>query len=864
MKKILLAGVLLLSPPWLLAQDAPEDQTQSTQADAAAPAPEQEGTDTWTVEPVQREALAQEAAIETPALTDADADAAVAESIALPQVAPEPVSPVVADDEVRQIDEIVVTAQKTEQTLQEVPVSVTAVSAEFIKDTGSASLADISLYIPNVRIDADDLGSPQVFIRGFGTNAFNPSFESSVGLVQDEIFFGRAGYFTEALFDVERVEVLRGPQGTLFGKNTVAGVFNVTTRGPRLDEEVITADGRYLYGENNEQRIEAGVGGMVNEWMGVRISGQFIDKDGRLENTKLDRKEDSLTQKSGRVKLRFLSSAGFDTEVTAVKSQTSAPFWPFQLFKLDEGTRTYLESFDPRIEDDPYDFNTSFETQGYIEKGSDTLGLKTQWNVGEFAGLQDFTPVLVIGGSKFYIDQLNELDVSPADIARLDSHERHRQLSMELRFSGNAESLFGLGTGVEFVSGLFFFQSDYTLFARILAGADLGSYLATEDFCLLSPANVGGACDLLGIQPLPGIPLLGTVTAPLTANDFYQFDYTQAITSSAFFGQMTWYLTEKFAVTPGIRFSGEEKRVTTAGNAQCLGRQLLARPCVMEQLLESQDYNPPEMTRNETDVSPKLALQYFADHGINYYGSYTRGYKSGGYNSISFTGEGLEYEPEKAETVELGAKGKFLDRTLAINLTLYQTDFSNLQVLAFNGFFFDVSNAGAAESRGLEADFTWLTPYEPLRVIGSFGLLDARYKRYPNAPAPISEGINQNQDLAGRRIAFAPSSTGTLTPMLTYLLGAFNLTLAADVIYQGDQFTDTDLDPNSYVPAYTKYGARLILAAANESWALSLGGSNLTDERVLNQVTDATFFPGSYFAQQASGRQLFATISLRL
>ena len=120
------------------------------------------------------------------------------------------------DDEApRQLEDMVVTAQKTEQTLQEVPVSVTAIDGGFIQSTGSADLADVSLYVPNVRVDADDLGSPQVFIRGFGTNAFNPSFESSVGFVQDEIVFGRPGYFTEAMFDVDSVEVLRGPQGTL-------------------------------------------------------------------------------------------------------------------------------------------------------------------------------------------------------------------------------------------------------------------------------------------------------------------------------------------------------------------------------------------------------------------------------------------------------------------------------------------------------------------------------------------------------------------------------------------------------------------------------------------------------------------------
>ncbi|MEC9357651.1 MAG: Plug domain-containing protein, partial [Pseudomonadota bacterium] len=134
---------------------------------------------------------------------------------ATPQAKPKPST--------AQLEEIVVTAQKRQQSLQDVPLSVTAMDGDFIKDINAADLAEVSNYVPNVRVDADDLGSPQIFIRGFGTNAFNPSFESSVALVQDEIYYGRPGYFTESLFDVERVEVLRGPQGTLFGKNSIAG-----------------------------------------------------------------------------------------------------------------------------------------------------------------------------------------------------------------------------------------------------------------------------------------------------------------------------------------------------------------------------------------------------------------------------------------------------------------------------------------------------------------------------------------------------------------------------------------------------------------------------------------------------------------
>ena len=779
-----------------------------------------------------------------------------------------------------ELGEVVVTAQKTRQSARRVPISVTAMSGEAIQQTGAATLADVSLYLPNVRMDSDDLGSPQIFIRGFGTNSFNPSFEGSVALVQDEIYYGRPGYFTEAMFDIDRVEVLRGPQGTLFGKNSVAGVFNVVTKEPEGD---LSADGRYFGGEKGEQRFEGGVGGMFADWGGARLSVLSRRKNGDLYNEFLNRDEEQQAQRAARLKLRLFPGFGFDSTVTAVTSESHAPFWPFQLMKLDGDTRQYLEAFDPNIEDNPLDFRTSFDTLGWINKGSSTLGWKTEWNGGEVAGIQDFSAVLVLGWSKFHIDQLNEIDVSPADIARLDNHEHHHQKSAELRFTGHADSLFGLGTGFEYVAGGFYYTSSYVLLAQILAGRDLGSYALTCDFEQL--ANKSNDCP--GAQlGLPPIPALGNITSALTNGDLYRLDYDQDVSSRAVFGQFTWNLTEHVAITPGLRFSKEHKRADTKGMSHCQGKDAgLPQPCIMELLLSSADYDYTNVARDESDVSPKLALQWFGEE-VNWYASYAKGYKSGGVNSISFTGgkntdpsnpqgtgagvDSLLYRPEVARTREIGAKGKFFERTLGINITYYQTRFDNLQVLAFNGVFFDVSNAGQARSSGIEADFLWLTPYAPLRLNGSVGLLDAKYLKYASAPAPVRNAetgqlqIGAKQDLAGKRIAFAPKQTATLTPSLTYPVFGLMATLAGDVLYQGDQFTDTDLDPATHVDAYIKYAARIILNDDTGNWSLSVGGSNLTDVRVLNQVTDATFFPGTFFAQAASGRQLFAVLSLKI
>lgn len=810
----------------------------------------------WLLAAMTTLAQAQDASDSTAAVAAAGDEALATIPVAAPADA-EAAPPAADAGEPVQLEEVVVTAQKRRQSLQDVPISVTALDGNFIQNTGAADLSKVALYVPNARVDSHDPGSPQLFIRGFGTNAFNPSFESSVGFVQDEIYYGRPGYFTESMFDVDRVEVLRGPQGTLFGKNTIAGIYNVTTKGPT---DSFQADGRYQYGENDSHRIEGGAGGMLTDWMGFRVAGIYRHDDGELYNTYLQRSEEALKQKAGRGKLRFYLGDSVTTDVLYQASNTKAPFWPYQIYKLDADTRNYLDNFDPKIEDDPKDFRTEFDTPGSIDKGSQTVAARTQWDIGDVGAVHNTQSILVLAGSKFHIDQLNELDVSPADISRLDSHEDHKQFSAELRFSGETDSLFGLGDKFEFVGGGFYYDSNYVLRASINAGADVASYLLTPDFCQLA-----GLCDgSMSGSGLPGLPGLGAITAPLIGSDYFLFNYEQDVKSLAGFGQATWTLSDHFAITSGVRVNQEKKDVSSAGSQHCPNRGDTA--CIMALLLGANDYNEPDLKRDESDVSPKVVLQYFSGGGINLYASYARGYKSGGFNSLSYTGENLDFKPEKDQTYELGAKTTFFDRTLRLNATVYRTEFKDLQVIALQGL---VTNVGTADatSHGMEADFLWLTPWSPLRIMGSFGLIDAKYDSYPGAPAPVRNPdtgelqIGATQDLKGQRVAYAPKQTATLTPTLSFpLFAGLGGQLAGDLIYQGNQYTDVDLDENTYVPAYTLYNARLVIAPASEVWTLTLGGTNITDKRVLNQVQDAAFFPGTYYAQQAAGRQLFVAV----
>ncbi|WP_372861301.1 TonB-dependent receptor [Spongiibacter sp.] len=751
--------------------------------------------------------------------------------------------------ETRVIEEVIITAQKTAQNLQDVPISVTAVDGQFMQDAAIGDLQELSVFVPNVRMDDNDPGSPQIFIRGFGTNTFNPSFESSVGLVQDEVFFGRAGYFTEAMFDVGRIEVLRGPQGTLFGKNTVAGVFNVFSRP--VSEE-LAANAELRSGEHGEQRAEFGVGGKLTDWFGLRLSALDTRTDGELRNGFLNRDQEEFSQQAQRLKLLFQPSDAMELELLAVKSDTAMAYWPKQLKALDADTRDYLDDFDADIEDDSEDFNTSMNRDGELEKGSTSYSAKLTYSFGEVGGLSNLDMVAVLGSSEFFVEQDQDLDVSPADLLILFNREDYQQDTLEWRFTGEADGLFGLGNHLQFVVGAFYFDSDYELNAAVELGEDIDSWLNTNDAQQLA----GDDAALL--------PLL-SLAAQTTADDRFRFHYLQNTESLALFGQFSLSLGDHWVITPGLRYNREDKRIDTLGQASCSNSNPLLPPatCVTPFLLGTQDYDRRGLERNERDLSPKLSVMYFVNDEVNVFGSISRGFKSGGFNAISFTGEDIEFEDESATTAELGMKGRFFERTLSVNATLYRTEFDDLQVLAFNGVFFDVSNAATATSTGVEVDWQWLSPWEPLSVSGSMGLLDARYDEYQGAPAPVSQGIDEQQDLSGERIAFAPESSLTVSPTLSFPVGdALRVTAGIDVIHQGEQYTDLDLDDNTRVAANTKLNLRLSLASVDEWWSATLGVKNISDERTQNQVIDAVLFPGTYYSQQNPGRQVYGALRL--
>ncbi len=755
----------------------------------------------------------------------------------------------------RQIEEIIVTAQKTEQSIQDVPLSISAVNGEFMKEVGAVSIADIAAYIPNLKFSSDnDPALTQISIRGFGTSPLNSGFESSVGYVQDEIFFGRAPYITDGMFDIDRVEVLRGPQGTLFGKNTTAGVFNVFTKRATSD---FSTDLQLSVSDPEERRLEVGVGGMFADWGGIRVALLDIDHPGgELRNTALGRAEDVARQQAQRVKLLLLPAYGVEMELSLQRAQTQARYWPVQLDNVQESTLDFLRNYDPEVEGDGYNHQLSHSYDGFIDKDSETLGLVTRWAIGAAGPFDDLNATLVLGDSEMNVDAAPDLDMSPADIGFLRTTWHYNQQSAELRFDGLFDDgLFGLGDRLEFVIGGFYMDSGMAQVARVSAGRHLAAYATTGD----AVRQIGGGSSTL---PLPGLGALGEllsgIIAPVIGDDSFSVNYLTDAQTVALFMQASWYLTPEWAITPGVRINRETKHADMSGVADCNAPPL----CLMRIALNARPYDAPGLERKEDDVSPKLSLQYFPSEQWSLFASYTRGYKSGGFNAASFDGRNLQFEPENVESWEAGFKAKLFDRTLSLNATAFYSYFDNLQTLAIDGAFINVNNAATAISQGVELDMLWFTPLQVLTLMGSLGVLDARYDSYPNGQPTVNMPAGSFQDLSGKELAFAPELTASLTPTISVPVSSLLLQFAVDWLYQGDQYTDIDLDPNTFVAAHSTWSARISVGDQNGRWKLAIGGTNLGDDDYATQVVDTAFFPGAYGVTQQAGRRLFASFQL--
>ncbi len=762
----------------------------------------------------------------------------------------------------RVIDEIVVTAQKTEQSLQDVPISVSAIGGEQIRESAITDAQELMQYAPNVKFAQAANNLPTINIRGFGSPPLGRNLEPSVGLSIDDVFYGRSTFIADGIFDIDRVEVLRGPQGTLFGKNTIAGVLNFTTAQPDFEPSGFINVG---VGSLAERRIEGGASlGLIDDVLAMRISMRARDRETGMVNTFRDETNDARDL-AGRVKLRWHATDALTADLGVLLAQARTTGSGFELMQASERSMTRYRQMDPQAEAEAFNGRQSINEPVYADRDVRSISLKLNTAFGDVLGMRDLDTNLILADARIDTPYLIDSDFSPNDSQSVESvgPERYKQRSFELRATAATDGLFGFGEEMRWIAGVYGLDSTANVtqgvavntngvIDTILAGgSSLGSRIPDVPAALQQfLAQLGLPTD---ISDLPAPVRI----VPAALADEYMINRTDIEARTiAVFLQSTWSLTEQLDLTLGYRYGRERKHGIQS--SRCDNRPV----CVAAVLFAGQRPFEVASSRDEIERSPKLAVSFRFNDAVTGFANVTRGFKSGGYSGPLLAPNNLEYEPETALSYEAGVKTRLLDGSLVLNATAFHVSFDDLQVNLFDGTNIVTINAASAISKGVEVDFQWLPPLAFLTLAGSFGYTDVAYGAFPCGPAIAGSTASRpdcnpgneprpppSQDLSGRETPFSPKITGSFTPSIRFpiwpSLGLGGL-FGVDLLYQGQQYLDADLDPASLQEATLKLNARLGIAPEHRRWSVVFNAKNLTGERERVVVLDQPQFSGNY------------------
>ena len=732
-----------------------------------------------------------------------------------PSEDPEATAPT-ADPEPRRarLDEILVTAQKREENIQDVPLSVTAIGGDAIEEQQMADLQDLSKFAPNTKINAT-AGIEYVYMRGLGSNG-NRGFEQSVGVFLDGVHFGRTLFLSFGLTDIDRVEVLRGPQGTLFGKNTIAGAVNVLTNVPHDDWE---ARFGARIGNRRARHFEAILNAPIldDDRLGVRMVLQKSDTDGHVDNSHLNVKEADSDRQGIRLKIRSVPADNLEIILAGSFETYDSEGWGGQISIMPNLFKPIVGAFDPATEYSDTDYHTVTNSEGGTDRETATATLTANYDLG-------LNTLTLIAAHAQYDDEFrDDIDNTAAPIVSYRGIEEFNQQSIELRFTSGPGDF-------DYVAGLYGVRNTMHL-------TSFGSLISVSSLDELTPRLL----DILDIL-LPNRPL---------TLDSFDTDVEIDSLSFAAYGQANWHATSALTLTFGLRFSWERKRLDFLGYQDAT---ILVQTIIGAEKIDQQR----ELT--ESDLSPKVALSYAFTDDIMAYAMAARGFKAGGYNVSTFTNDKLEFGPEKSTTFEAGVKTTWLDGQALLNLSLFHTRFEDLQVSTFSGINFVVNNAASAISQGVEID-GMVSPVEGLYIIASSAFLHAHYIDRQNGPCP---NVDPNQDLAGflisftgqtdvcdlsgKRLPYAPKWQGSLA--VSYETPLFNWPLMAGVsgaaLYQGHVFFQEDQDPNDAQPRYWRFDAGVSLRDVDEAWSINASVRNITDQVVRMFAADVPVLAGAH------------------
>lgn len=791
------------------------------------------------------------------------------------------------------LEEVIVTAQKRVQSLQDVPISISAMQGSKIASAGIQNMSALADYIPNFKM-GDAPVSTNIYMRGMGSSN-NQAFEQSVGMYIDGIYMGRGRQYRSPFMDIERVEVLRGPQGALFGKNTVAGAVSVITASPGLDEKLNGSIA--LSAESNDGYIGEGyLSGAISDNFALRGALKYRESNGYMDNTLLDQDEPNIEETTYRISGLWRATKSLDVNFKYGHSE-------YERDGVASSVSTYLatdeerdalvpnrdifaraaygimDSAFPDFSDEVGEDFTIFKDNGEGVLGSSGIGKNPESsdNDTDLAVITanyykgGYTITSISGYSAYNFVDGADVDWLPLQFIHRDDDQDFDQWSQEIRIASPTGRFF------EYLTGAYYEESTLEFNRRVTIDTSLGGLL----------------------QPALGVP---TITAALSGFQYTaaqiarNHDYQLDSDSWAIFAQGTFNLTDDWRLTLGLRYTEENK---DAKSKQFLADDItgLGVPSdeywlgqIQATAFDTYRYDFKD-DRNTDQWIPSVNVQWDITESVMLYASYSEGFKSGGFTGADDgmpdnlgnqvdppvgngawpceTGQDwrtcydptnpsddFEYDDETVKAWELGGKHVLLGGAMSANWAAFYTEYTDLQTSIFKGVGFGVTNAAEVTVQGFEFDLLWrATEGLTLGLNGAY--LDTEYDSYKDAPCTAVQldadgfcgqvGGTTSNNLKGENTTFAPEYTAALFFDYSYLLGnGMELFAGGEANYSDDYDTQGDLDVFDVADDYTKINLRFGVRGANGDWEVMVYGRNITDEEVAAYGFDVPILSGSH------------------
>lgn len=623
--------------------------------------------------------------------------------------------------------QIVITARRREENVQDVPIAVSVLDARAIEQTGSYNLGRLQQLQPTLQFYSTNPRNSSVNIRGLGAplGLTNDGIEQGVGIYVDQVYMSRVAAATLDFVDIDQVEVLRGPQGTLYGKNTTAGAINITTRPPSFDPE---GKAELSLGNLGFKQAKASISGPLGDTVAIRIGASVTDRQGTIYNVATGQHvngQDFIGIRGALLwkatdALSITLSGDYNLQNPECCAQIYAGYGPTQRSANRQYPALSAALGYQVPSTDPYDRLTDLDAALRARNELGGVSVRAEWDLG---------PGTLTSVSAYrYWDwrPSNDRDFTGLPVTtRSQNPTQQKQWTQELRYAQSGRTL-------DFVVGAFGFHQTIRTTGSQVQGSAASAWL-------INPTN-----------PLSQIP---AVLDGLEADNDIRLNNS----SAALFGQLSWHVTDRLDIQPGVRLNYDRKKGSynsvVTGTASDGTRQLVlfsgpyaSDPWIVAQraVLAPQSF---AAKFSDWNLSWDITASYHVSRDVMAYATYSRAFKSGGINlnGVPLDAGGVPrldvatVKPEKVDHYEIGLKTSFWDRRVTFNLTGFQTEIGDYQAIVNNGqnsvLRGYLANADKVRTRGVEAEFS-VRPSDRVNAYANGAFTDARYVTFTNAPCP--------------------------------------------------------------------------------------------------------------------------------